>query len=433
MDFTRSGIQRYALNTGWLFAGRVSQILIGLVVTIVVARYLGPQQFGLLNFVMAATFLLGVAANFGMDGIARRILVEDSEKSGKIAGTYFVLATGVALALYAAMAVGTLLLTEDTMRIQLFLILGCVFIAAAFRIIDLWFNARVASGPIAFATTLSVAVAGLLKLWLVYANAELPWFAAAILLESILLICLRMVIYKRAGGSMGQWRFDSSIASLFVKNGWLLMLSAVATNIYMKLDQVMLGVLIDDRAVGIYAAAVRLSTIWHFIPVILATSLFPAILKAKSESQDKYHCRLQQYFSLNTSLAYAIMIPIAFIGPFLIRWIYGDDFSQAGPILSLHIITVILAFLQIARAQYLLAEGFYKFILFASVLGAGVNIVLNLVLIPAYGGMGAAASTIIAQLTGIVLANYAYRPTRELGNLMIHSMIMPWRGFFQKQ
>lgn len=426
MEFTRSGLRRNFRNTSWLISGRIFQTAVGLVVTIGMARVLGPDQFGLLNFVLAATYLVGVVANFGLEGYVRKELIEQSHDPGAILGTFLRLKLCIAVFLYAIMAVTALVLHANGWTLLLFLILGGTFVASSFMGFELWFDARAQSRFNAIPLMAATFTGGTIKLLMVYLAVDVVWFASAMLFETALLVLLRFLTFRIRPDCPGGWSWDPALAKRFVRKCWPLLLTALAANIYLKFDQVMLGIMVDSAAVGIYGAAVRLSTVWYFIPTALATSLFPAIIKSRMESADKYRCRVNQYFGLNAVIAYAIMLPMAGGGPFLVNWIYGTAYAQAGPILVIHILSLILVFLQAARQQYLLAEGRHHFILVSVTTGAVLNIILNLILIPPYAGMGAAAATVVAQVGSVLLINFLHKPQRHLGMIVLRGICAPW-------
>ena len=182
MKFTTSGLRRYFSNTSWLIGGRVFQTAVGLVVTIGMARILGPDQFGLLNLVLAVTYLIGVVVNFGMEGYVRKELIERPVDANEILGTYLILKLGIAVMLYIIMATTAMVLHRDTATLLLFLILGGTFVASSFMGFELWFDARIQSRLNAIPLIIGTFAGGTVKLMLVFLEADVIWFASAILL-----------------------------------------------------------------------------------------------------------------------------------------------------------------------------------------------------------------------------------------------------------
>ncbi len=121
--------------------------------------------------------------------------------------------------------------------------------------------------------------------------------------------------------------------------------------LYMRIDQVMLGQMVDDKAVGIYSAAVRLAEIWNFIPMIIAASVFPALVRSRELGEGGHRQRIQQFYDLNAVLAYMISFPVALMAPLLIAGLYGNAYQGAEIILGIYIWSSIFVFLGVARGS----------------------------------------------------------------------------------
>ena len=179
----------------------------------------------------------------------------------------------------------------------------------------------------------------------------------------------------------------------------------------------MLGKMLGDQAVGEYAAATKISAIWYFIPTMLASSLYPAIVNAKSQGDTFYKKRLQQYMDLNAGLAYLIILPVTLLAPWMMDLLYGSAYKNAAPILALHVWAGLFVFLGVARGQYLLTEKLHKFSLAATLTGAMLNVVLNFCLIPSIGGAGAAIATLGSQAVSAFLSSFLWFRTKILGSV----------------
>ena len=201
--------------------------------------------------------------------------------------------------------------------------------------------------------------------------------------------------------------------------------------LYMRIDQVMLGQMVGDKAVGIYSAAVRLAEIWNFIPMIIAASVFPALVKSKELGEGGYRRRIQKFYDLNAILAYLVSFPMALMAPLLIAGLYGNAYQGAEIILGIYIWSSIFVFLGVARGQYLVTEGLLKFSLLATILGAGTNIGLNIFLIPRYQGVGAAIATVISYFISAFLSSFFYRPLVPTGLMQTMALLAPIRYLYR--
>jgi O-antigen/teichoic acid export membrane protein len=197
----------------------------------------------------------------------------------------------------------------------------------------------------------------------------------------------------------------------------------------MKIDEVMLRLLAGPAAVGIYAAATRLTEIWYFVPVALASSLLPALLRAQAAGGAAYRGRMQQYYDVSAGAAYALSVPMALAAPWIVRAAYGEAFAAAGPIVAVHIWSSVFVFVGVARGQWLVNERLQIFYLVATLAGAAVNIALNFVLIPRWAGLGAAVATVVSQALAAWLSSFCLAATREAGRMQTRALLVPVLGW----
>jgi len=167
----------------------------------------------------------------------------------------------------------------------------------------------------------------------------------------------------------------------------------------------MLGDMAGEEALGIYSAAVRLSELWYFIPMAVAGSVFPAIIRSReSQSDQVYRQRMQAFYDVMAGIAYAIALPLALIASPLVVTLFGAEYAEAGSVLRVHVWAFLFVSLGVARSQWLVAENMVQVSMFTAILGAVVNVMLNYWLIPQYAGLGAAWATVIAQAIAAYLS-----------------------------
>src|SRR5690606_18530343 len=129
---------------------------------------------------------------------------------------------------------------------------------------------------------------------------------------------------------------------------------------------------------GIYYAAAKLSETWYFIPAIVASSVFPSIMNARKKDYSLYLKRLQQLFDISVWFAVLIAIIISLTSPLIIRVLYGSEYEMASPVLSLHVWSGVFVFLGAIASKWVIAENYTANALLRSIMGAVLNIVLNL-------------------------------------------------------
>lgn len=377
---------------------------VGLFISIWLARYLGPDQFGLLSYAISFSGLFTVIAAFGLNGIIVRELVNNPTKTNTLLGTSFLLKLFGALIVLSILIIAINFTSNDKQTNLLIFIIASATIFQSFNVIDFYFQAKVLSKYVVFANTISLLLSSIIKVILILNEGKLIHFALVILFDSLILSSGFIYFYYHNKLSINKWRFRLETAKSLLRDSWPFILSGIVISINMKIDQVMIKEMLGSDAVGQYAAAVKLSEAWYFIPMVICASLFPAIINAKNHSNDLYYSRLQRLYDLMVWMAIIIALPMTFMSEWLINLLYGDQYNKAGTVLMIHIWAGVFVFLGQAFNRYLTAENLTRKAFYRSGLGAIANILLNYYLIPIYGINGAA----IATLSCVFISNYAY-------------------------
>lgn len=410
----RSDLQGMARNSGWLFFDKALRLGGNLLINIWIARYLGPEQFGLLNYALAFVSLFGAIATLGLDSIVVRELVRHPHQDAHLLGSAFSLkAIGGILA--GLLAFGTIVLRNDNPAIHsLVTIIAFSMLFQAFDTVDYWFQSKVQSKYTVIALDSVFLVMAPIKLVLIWFQAPLIIFAWLVVAELALNALSRVIVYSWQGKTIWRWRIQLSHALRLLQVSWPLALSSLAVLIYMKIDQTMLGDLIGPEAVGIYSAATRLSELWYVVPSVILPSIFPSIVALRSTDQQRYNQRLQWLFNIMVKGAVFVAIAVSLISGLAIRLIFGEAFQEAGPILAVHIWAALFVFLGLVQHAWDVSEGYTFFSMMRTFAGAICNVVCNLILIPLYGGMGAAIATLLSYACSAFLMNSVFPQTRPI-------------------
>lgn len=418
-------LRKVAVNTSWLFADRILRMGVGLFVGVWVARYLGTQQFGLLNYATAFVALLTPFATLGLDNIVIREIVRDSSYKDEILGTTFFLKLlgGIVLVVLSIFSI-SLLRSGDRLTSWVVSVLSVGVIFQAFDTIDLQFQAQVQSKYTVIAKNIAFIVITLVKLTLIQINASLIAFAWVVLLESGLGAIGLAINYRMQGYSFWAWRWSCTRAIALLKESWALMLSGLTIMIYMRIDQIMLGQMIDDRAVGLYSAATRISEVWYFIPTAIASSMFPTIVEAKGISESLYYQRIKQLLRLMVFLSTAIAIPMTFLSKTFVVGLFGQEYIAASSILAIHIWASLFVFMGVATSPWFITEGLTKLSLQRTLIGAIANVLLNFLLIPIYSANGAAIATVISYAFAAFIANLFSRKARKIFFIQFQALFL---------
>lgn len=418
----RPGLIRILDNIGWLFFDKILRMGVGLLVGVWVARYLGPEQFGQLNYAIAFVGLFVAIAELGLGGIVVRDLVRHPDSADSVLGTAFVMQfLGGLLCVILINSAMVFIRPDDKLMQLMVAILSLSLIIKSVDIVKYWFESQVQSKYIVWVENGIFVFSSLIKIFLILSTASLLAFVYMSFIEGFLIALGIIIFFVIKKGGVNHWQPSYIRTKLLLKDSWPLILSGVAVSIYLRIDQIMISELVGDAENGTYSVAVRFSEIFYFFPMTIAASTFPAIIDAKKRTQAEYEGRLQSLYDIMVSIALIISVSIYIVAPYLVVGLFGDQYSGAIEILRVHIWASIFVFLGVACGSYTRTENIATYSMIQTLIGMGVNIALNFMLIPLWGGLGAAWATLISY--GVATFSVIlFKRTRQNGRQMVRSL-----------
>jgi O-antigen/teichoic acid export membrane protein len=412
-EFGRSRLVHYLGNVGWLVAARAFSTVTTLLVGIWVARYLGPTQLGYLAYAGAIVGILSPILLLGLNSyLVKELVARPGETSVLLGTSFWAINVVSSLFLLGFVLVANTLTTEPLLAACL-LIFAAAQVFNGFKVIEFYFQAKVANKLIALYQISVTGASALLQLVLLLLSAPLIWFALAGVASQAVGAAAFIYLYRSAHGPTFKLQFRSAILLRLVSRSWPYALSGVVVGAYMKVDQVMIQQLLSStEAVGLYSVAVGLSSYWYFLPVAIVQTFYPAIARAKGRDEGEYQSQLHK---LNVGLIWlsiAVAGTITLIAEPLLVLLYGGDFRAAATALSVHVWAGVLISAALVRGKWLLTEGLERFALYSVVGGFAVNVALNLIFIPTIGITGAAWATLLARASSIYLMGWLFPVTR---------------------
>jgi O-antigen/teichoic acid export membrane protein len=393
---SQNGFKRYAVNTGWLALGQACALVVAFFMGAYIARYLGPGEFGALSYAISFCTLLSFLVGYGIDTVLRRELVNAPERSHALMQTALWLKLAAGVLTVGVINVVSLFVNQDSLTRLLVFAFSLSYVLAGFHLISIFFQARVEARKAIKIQVAATLLSTLIKLVAVTLGVGVLGLALLYVLDSIILACGLGWAYHMAQGAFFKWRCDFGIARILLVHSWPLAVAYIMITIYTKADQVLLRYFSGEAGVGMYAAAVRISEVLYFIPTIICASVFPALLNARNTDRAVYAQRLRALYWLMGLLAVAVCVPLFFLADRGIPLLFGEEYAGAVGVFKWYIWSAIPMFLITALFQYVVAEHATKLYMWASVLGAVTNVLLNLWLIPLHGLLGAAYATLIS-------------------------------------
>jgi len=409
----RPNLLKILNNAAWLFSDKLLRMGVGLIVSVWVARYLGPEDFGLFSFAVAFVSIFGALSTLGLPGIVVRDIVSDPKSSFETLGSAFALQIAGGITAFSALLILiSVFRPHDRSVFGVVTIIGLTLLLKGSESIKYWFESQVQSKYTVWAENSVFMAIGVIKIGLILVGASLLAFAWITFVEGLITAILLFAMYEWDGGRIRVWRFSITRAKTLLKHSWPLILSGLAVMVYMRIDQIMLGQMLNDKVVGIYAAAVRISEAWYFIPMAIAGSVFPALLDAKKTSEALYLEKFQKLYDILVMIALVVAIPVTFLADQIVVVLFGQEYLEAGTILSIHIWTALFVFLGVASGKWFLAENRQLLAFYRVFWGMGINIALNVLWIPQHGGVGAAVATLVSQAVAALFIDVVQKETR---------------------
>ncbi len=414
-------------STAWLLVEKVVYLLISLAVTVALARYLQPSQFGNLNYLLALIALFTPLMTAGLNSIVSREVLLRPDDVDQILGSSLFLRFCAAVLVIATVVTASSYYLTGANKV-FFAVLMMASIASSAQVVDFWLQAKLANRYSVILRLTMLVCFSLLRLFAICYAADFATFVYLIATELVITGLLYLVIYQRLSGSLLALRANrSEIKRLWKDSRWLLM-SGIAAIVYLKVDQVMLGLMLDKYAVGVYAAAARVSEVWYFIPAAIVTSFFPKLVSVKQTDTKLYRVEIQRLNDILFTLAVTIAIVVSIIGDELVVWLFGSAYSDSAEIVLVHIWGAVFVFMRELFSKWLLAESFFTLSLLTQGLGAIANVGLNYFLIPIYGPLGAAYATVISYSVAGYLVLLIHPKLWSMARITSMSFLLPLRA-----
>ncbi len=414
-------------NAGWIIGERIVQMILSFIIGILSARYLGPENYGSLNYTASFVTFFTSISTLGMDSVIIKKMIEQPEREGNFLGGSIILRflSSVASSL---LVVGFVVFLNQGDREKLVLILlqSVQLLFQTLNIFDSWFQRYLKSKYISIAKIVASIVVMGYKLFLLATSQSVAWFAFSNSLTSIVIAVVLLVFYKKDNAPKLEWDIRAGLCVL--KDSYHYIFSGLMTAVYGQIDKIMIGKMMTDTSVGLYTTGMSICSMWIFVPLAIINSFRPNILSLHQAGKiELYNKRLRQLYSLIIWLCLGVSVIICILAPVIISVLYGESYMGAVNTLRIAIWCETFSMIGTARGIWILAEGKNKYVKYYLAIGAGVNLVLNSIMIPDLGIEGAALATLITQIITSLIAPLLFKATREHTKIVIEAFCFSWR------
>ena len=414
-------------NLYWAVIGKIVTLLGSLLVGIFVARYLGPEQYGLMNYVISYVSLFSILAAFGLDNIEIRELSRNNANKNVIIGTSFYLKCFLSIVTIIIIAITTVIFEADLYTKIMIGIYSFSVILNSFSVIRNYFTSIVLNEHVVKAEINRTLIGAGIKVLLLFFHASLIWFIIAGLFDCILIAGGYYFVYRSKVGRIKEWKFDKNLAMYLIKQSFPLLLSGAAVIIYQRIDQVMIGNMIDKASVGQFSVAGKFTEIIIFIPTIMAQTITPILVRIKENSVEEYHRKGQLFLNITVWGSILLAIIVSLFSYWVILWTFGSQYLAAVPVLQIMAFKTVGMALSSSGGQLIIIEKIHKYAFIRNILGCGLCIALNLVFIPKYGIIGSAIVTIVTVFFSGCISNIFIPSYHLILKMQIKALFLGWK------
>ena len=408
-------------NASWIIVCRIIQSLISLVIGMISARYLGPSNYGVITYVSSVVAFALPIMQLGLNQTLVKEFVQSPEREGKILGTSLVInILSSIVSMIGSVAFVFLVNAGERETILVCILYSFTLLFQATEMTQYWFQYQLLSKYPSIATLCAYVVVSLYKIFLLVTQKSVVWFALSNVLDYFLISVILMVIYFKVGNQ--RLSFDWRLGREMLSRSKYYIIPSLMVMIFQHTDRIMIKLMMGEAETGFYSAAITCIGISGFVFSAVIDSMRPVILEEKEKDQARYENRVAQLYAIITFISLAQSIGMSVLAKPLVNLLYGAEYAPTAGILCVAVWYVTFSYYGSVRNVWILAEGKQRYLFGINVIGAAANVLLNLLLIPRWGGIGAAIASLITQFFTNVIIGFVFKPIRENNRLMLKGL-----------
>jgi O-antigen/teichoic acid export membrane protein len=408
-------------NTTWLVACKIAEAALRMVVGMLSARYLGPSNYGLINYAASLVAFFVPIMRLGLQATLVQEYVDRKNADGVIIGTSMAMNTVSAVACVVGVcSVSMLTNWGETDTILICALYSVSLLFQGLEMLQYWFHAKLLSKYYAVAMLIAYTVMSCYKLGLLILGKNVYWFALSVAVEYAVAGILLLVFCQKVGRH--RIRIDVSLAKELFSKSRYYVIAMLMTVVYCNISHILLKLMASETENGYFATAMSCAHISGFVFNAIIDTARPVVLKSLHRSQNAFETNVLRTYHIILLLSVAQALLFTFFSWLIIPLLYGEAYRPAIPILQILAWQVPFVHVEAIRNIWFLGKQKHSIVGVINTIGATLSVVLNLVLIPQWGACGAALATTVSQAFVSVGIGVFLKPVRENNCLIIKSL-----------
>lgn len=412
---------RVIKNASWIIGIQLVKSLLGMVISMLTARFLGPSNFGLINYAASIVAFVTPIMYLGLTGVLVQENVNNPEKEGEILGTsIFMSLISSVLCIGGVISFSAIANRGEKDTIIVCALYSILLVFQSLEMIIYWFQAKLLSKYSSMVSLAAYIIVSGYKVYLLATHKSIYWFAVSNALDYMIIAVGAYAVYKKLGGA--KLTFDVNLAKRLFSKSRYYIVSNMMIAIFAQTDRIMLKLMINDAATGYYSAAVTCAGMTGFLFTAIIDSFRPMIFDDKKTNEKQYEKDMCRLYGLIIYLSLFQSAAITLFSSLIIKILYGPAYYASINVLKLVVWYTTFSYLGSVRNIWILAEDKQKYLWIINLSGALANVFLNYILIPIMGVMGAALASLVTQIFTNVIIGFIMKPIMYSNTLMLRSL-----------
>ncbi len=405
-------------NAKWIIVCKIIQSLMQLIIGMISARYLGPSNYGLINYANSIVAFALPIMKLGMDAVLVYELVKSPEKEGEIVGTSMLMniASGI-ISIFGVFCFVNIANAGESETIVVCTLYSLSIFFAALEMIQYWFQYKLLSKYSSVIMLISYVIVSAYKIFLLITQKSVYWFAVTHSIEYGIIGIVLLIFYKKLNGMKLSFSFE--LAKSMFKRSKHYIIAALMVVVIQNTDHVMITFMCGKAENGFYSSAIQSAAVAHFVYVAIVDSFRPMILESKKNDQINYEKKVSLLYGIVIYMALAQAAVFTVLAEFIVGVLYGSEYVPAVPLLRVLVWYIAFSQMGVVRNVWILAEEKQKFLPWINIIGALSNVAVNFVLIPYWGALGASIASLFTQFFTNFVLGFIIKPIRTNNRLML--------------
>jgi len=415
LSFVRSFLKD-SPNSIWMLSEQSIRLILNLIVSVVIARSYGPEEWGYYSFIISIQFLIISIAKMGLDTVSIKEFSENKNNLKIALGTVFRIIMILSFIAFSILSLAVLLFEQnEIVQVGILIICLSVFFAPIYTL-DYFYQSQKKAKISSVAKAFVILISTGLKIYFSIFSYDLNYIFLSFVIEYLLLsIILAISLLKTNATLVNFFRyFDLKLAKNLLIIASPIIISIFFNFLLTRFDQFMIRYFLDFEDLGIYSAALKIYESWMVFPIILSLSILPILTKERKSDFFKYKTLFVRFMRIGLWSCIAFALIVSLLSEEIINLLFGEVYFDASAVLSILVWASIFSCMSTFSDRYFLIEKQQGKILSRAIIATLLNIILNILLIPELGINGAAYATLIALIISRFTIDFFDKDAKEL-------------------